>query len=172
MTQVQHLSLSKFCKTYNAPKSSAWAKAQELGIDTSKGLSPADQALLISELGLDASIVDESTIVHAPQTEVLPPNGYGMNYDLTGGLKLPTVIHLHINAGNADTYNAQSANTDANIQQMIQATLARDFQQGIQDSNEVEAIAQSVKRQRVQARVAGVMQDAQAPNPDAPATGG
>ena len=156
MTQLKHQSVHAFSKHFNEPKTRVWKRAQELGINTSKGLSPTDQQTLIDDMNLtvpDASSSEavEAAIVPTHHTELVAPNGYGKTFDLGSQL----VVNVHVHSGNADRYWADSHNSDVNFQSALTTILQADHMQGEQDAEEVEAIAQAVKSKRIEARLAG-----------------
>lgn len=61
-----NISLSAFCKQHDIPKSSAYRKAQEMGIDTAEGLTPEDCDRLLTAMGKTPAVkVEVETGNHA-----------------------------------------------------------------------------------------------------------
>ncbi|MEM7771026.1 MAG: hypothetical protein AAF327_11015 [Cyanobacteria bacterium P01_A01_bin.37] len=156
MKQLKHQSLHAFAKQYGESKTRIWKRCQELGINCSKGLSPASQQTLIDDMdltvpGASSPEAVEATIVPTHSTELLAPNGYGKTFDLGAQL----VVNINVHTGNAGRYWADSQNSDANVQSALATILQADQMQGEQDAEEVEAIAQAVKSKRIETRLAG-----------------
>ena len=80
-------SLTKFCKDHDLPKSTVHRRCQELGIDTSEGISPTDCDRLLHEFNLISTEPEPDTALSVEvQTGnhqiVLPPPEMLAEYSL------------------------------------------------------------------------------------------
>ncbi len=84
-----NVSLTKFCKDYDLPKSSVYRRCQELGIDTANGLSPDAVAQLRHEFGVTAPVEEPATVA-----AVLAPVDVGNHAITLANPALPTAYSL------------------------------------------------------------------------------
>jgi hypothetical protein len=81
------ISLHGFCRDHNLPKSTVYRKCQELGIDTSEGLTSEDCDCLRVEFGIENSAKPEMQFTKVEvetgnQQIMLPPPGLPQRFDL------------------------------------------------------------------------------------------
>lgn len=154
MVRTRHQSLTAFAKEFKAPKKNVWKRAQELGINTSQGLTPTDQEHLICDMGLILPITDDTVdggdIVPVHTAELVPTEA-AAPWDLGGSI----TININVGTGNADHYNADASNTQASVQAALDAIFKADEEAGAQDAKEIEAVRSALKQKRLERIVKG-----------------
>lgn len=147
---MKFLSVHAFAKAHDLPKTTVWNRAKDLGIDTSKGLSPTDQEVLKADFRIVEEPTQETALVPVHHAELVPCDSQELLHFGNG-----TTVNIVIHTGQADAYSAEAANTHANVQAALQALFDADAAQGEQDALEIQAARKAIKEKRLEKVLGG-----------------